>query len=140
MRTAAALLSKSRSVSGLADVVFATGLADAPVPVDAETRTALGLEAVAHAELAAGRGALRVLLLQLTADAALREALQRAARRLSSRAPHVLWLVAAVDAAGRHAAIVGWSGGAHAPRVASFLWETDRVVDSDAETLCALRS
>lgn len=138
MRTAAALLSSSRSATGLADVVLATGLVSAPVTVDPATQNALGLESVHGAELAAGIGSLRVLILHLSGDASLRESLQLVARRLSARAPHVLWLVAAVDAPGSSAAIIGWSAGAHAPLVASFLWEPERVVDSDAETLCAL--
>jgi SAM-dependent methyltransferase len=94
---------------------------------------------VQRAELAAGQGSLRVLLLQVKSDAPFRDAIQRAAHRLSSRAPHVLWLVAAVDGAGSQAAIVGFAG-APTPRLASFLWETGRIVDSDAETLCALAS
>jgi SAM-dependent methyltransferase len=138
MRTAAALLSSSRSVAGLADVVHAAGLATAPVDVDDATRIALRLESARYAALAAGTGSLRVLLLELNDAVSLREALQRLSRRLSSRAPHVLWLVAAVDSAGANAGIVGWSGGDGPRRVASFLWETDRIVDSDAETLCAL--
>lgn len=138
MRTAAALLSSSRSIAGLADVVRATELAGSPVPIDACTRDALGIGRDARAELAAGQGVLRVLLVQLEAHAILREALQRMARRLASRAPHVLWLVAVVDARGDSAAIAGWFAGDNAPRIASFLWETTRVVDSDAETLCAL--
>jgi hypothetical protein len=67
----------------------------------------------------------------------LREHLHRLARRLASRAPHVLWLVAAVDPVAGQAGIVALSAAA-GPRVAAFLWEPARVVDSDAETLCAL--
>src|SRR6185436_2569935 len=62
----------------------------------------------------------------------------RIARRLTSSAPHVLWLIGAIEAGGARAAIVVWSAGDRSPRVASFVWEPNGVVDSDAETLCAL--
>src|SRR5919201_773942 len=127
MRTAAALLSSSRSIRGLADALSATGLAQASAPIDAATRSALGIDALDFVELAAGVGSLRVVLGQFRMGVSLREELQRAARRLSSRAPHVLWLLAAVDASGTNAAIVGWSSGVQ-PRLACFLWEKDRVV------------
>src|SRR5437762_7542023 len=138
MRASAALLSSSRSIVGLAELVRAAGFASASIDLDAATRQTLRLDGVRRAELAAGAGAIRILLLELSDEVPLRDSLQRLSRRLSSRAPHVLWIVAAVDARGRNAAIVGWAGGDGAHRVASFLWETDRVVDSDAETLCAL--
>ena len=137
MRAAAALLSSSRSIVGLAEVLRATGLASASIDLDATTRQALRLDGARRAELAAGAGPVRILLLELGEDVPLRDSLQRLSRRLSSRAPHVLWIVAAVDARGRNAGIVGWAGDG-AGRIASFLWETERVVDSDAETLCAL--
>jgi hypothetical protein len=139
MRAAATLLSASGSITGLADVVRAAGLADAPVDLDHTLRVAIGVDGVRRAEIAAGRGTLRVLLLHLHGDAS-RETLGRIARRLASRAPHVLWLVAAAGGDARTCALVAWTFAEHARRFACFLWETDRVVDSDAETLCALGS
>src|SRR5438874_2119161 len=109
MRTAAGLLSSSRSIRGLSDALSATGLAHAPVAIDAAARDALGVDTLQCVEMAAGLGSLRILFAQVSRDVPLRDELQRAARRLSSRAPHVLWLVAAVDARGANAAIVGWS-------------------------------
>jgi hypothetical protein len=138
MRVAAALLTASRSLRGLADVIHAAGLAGAPVEVDASTRDALALDGMKRLELAAGLGMVRVLLAQLDIDVPLRVSLPRVSRQLSTRAPHIRWLVAAVDAAGANAGIVGWTTSDRGPRLASFLWETGRVVDSDAETLCAL--
>ncbi len=116
----------------------AAGLSSAPIGIDAATGQSLGLDSGWRAELAAGSGSVRVLLLEAPRETPMREALQRLARRLSARAPHVLWLLGAVDASGANAAIVGWSIAEHSPRVAAFLWEPDHVVDSDAETLCAL--
>ena len=127
-------------MAGLADVIRASGLADAPVDIDPDTIAALGLDGIGHAELAAGHGGrstIRVLLLELQ-DSVSRDALERIARRLSARAPHVLWFVAVVGGDRRTCSIVTWTAGNAAPRIARFLWEVDHVVDSDAETLCAL--
>ncbi|MEK7402905.1 MAG: N-6 DNA methylase [Gemmatimonadota bacterium] len=140
MRGAAALLSAARTPDGVWEVVRATGLASAPVAVDDDMRAALRLGGAQQARIAGGVGSFRVLALQLDEGATLREALQRIARRLTSSAPHVLWLVGAVERSGERAAIVAWSGSERSARVASFVWEPDRVVDSDAETLCALAS
>jgi len=138
MRSAAALLSAAASLKGLKEVVHASGFADTGLDVSPLLRDAVGLEIAREMELSAGVGSIRVLLLQLQTGLTVRDALQRIARRLSTRAPHVLWIVAAVDDAGANAGIVAWSTAVSGPRVASFLWETSRVVDSDAETLCAL--
>ncbi|MEX2152451.1 MAG: N-6 DNA methylase [Gemmatimonadaceae bacterium] len=144
MRAAAALLSSSRSLESLAAVVRAAVPFDDLGAIDRATHDALGLGGVGEldgwkrAELAAAMGCVRVLVLQLGTDESIREALQRLARRFTSRAPHVLWLVAAIDRSGANAGIVAWSFETQAARVASFLWEPDRVFDSDAETLCAL--
>lgn len=137
MRAAAVLLSSSRSFAALKRVVEATGLFATAAPVDAPTRVALGMEHAAKVELARGTGALCLLLLEIHGLHGPRESLQRIARRLEARAPHVLWLVALVDEQGTHAGFVGWTSGDRI-RIATFLWEPDRVVDSDAETLCAL--
>jgi hypothetical protein len=140
MRAAAALLSASGSVAGLADVVRAANLGGEPFSVDRRTREALGIAVEGRAELAAGVGEIRTLLLELPDVVSLRDALQQVARRLATRAPHVLWVVAAVDTTGAHAGLVAWTRESTQERLASFLWEPDHVVDSDAETLSALAS
>ena len=138
MRAAAAALTAATTTEGLRGVIRAAGIAGDAVPLDAVALAALGAEDSAAAELIAGVGGIRVLLLAgIPGDVSLREHLQRLSRRLASRAPHVLWLVAALDAGGASAGVLTVSAAA-GPRVAAFLWEPARVVDSDAETLCAL--
>lgn len=138
MRAAAAALGAAATTDGLRAVIRAAGIAGESVPLDAAARAALGADHAAAAELVAGVGGIRVLVLSGLPDAvSLRGALQRLSRRLASRAPHVLWLVAAVDSRGGSAGILAVSAAA-GPRVAAFLWEPAHVVDSDAETLCAL--
>jgi hypothetical protein len=139
MRAAAATLSSAHTIEGLSEVVRAAGLASTFAFVNRAEREALGLEAARPLQLAAGIGSTRVLLVEL-GDSSLRDELQRVARRLQSRAPHVLWLIAALDVNGGHAAIAAVVDDARGARLASFLWEPTRVLASDAETLCALAS
>jgi hypothetical protein len=137
MRAATALLQSAHSLDRLLDVVRAAGLCGELVEVDEETRKSLDIREIAPL-LGAGPGIVRLLAFQVRGDRAFREALQRVARRLTGRAPHVLWFMAAIDREARSAAVIGLSRGNASPRVASFVWEPDSVVDSDAETLCAL--
>jgi hypothetical protein len=139
MRAATALLESARSLDGLVDVVRAAGLCGELVDVDDATRASLDMRE-GEPRIGAGPGAVRLIAFRVLGDVAFREALHRVARRLVGRAPHVLWFVAALDQHARSVAILGLSGGSASPRVASFAWEPDNVVDSDAETLCALKA
>ena len=138
MRAAAAVLGAASTTEGLRSVVRAAGISGERVRLDADALAALGAGEAEGGELIAGVGEIRVLhVWGPPGSAPLRDYLQRLSRRLAARAPHVLWLVAAVDARATHAGICALTGGA-GPRLAAFFWEPARVVDSDAETLCAL--
>jgi hypothetical protein len=138
MRAAAALLSTVRSIADLSEIVRATGIAKDTIDLDGEAADSLRLQGASALRMAAGCGAIRVLIAELAPDAALREWLPRTARSLASRAPHVLWLIAATTPEADQALLAGWSSGSHGIRIASLTWEPSHVVDSDAETLCAL--
>lgn len=125
-------------MAGLSDVARTAGLDAESFTPDSEALRQLGLEEWSHVAIGAGPGAIRFLILQLGTDARLRDALHASARRLATRSPHVLWLLFAIDASGAQAGMVAWSREDHAVRFTSFLWEPAHVVDSDAETLCAL--
>ncbi|HET7619224.1 MAG TPA: N-6 DNA methylase, partial [Vicinamibacterales bacterium] len=137
MRAAATVLAGATTRDGLRAVVRAAGIDGESVVLDSTTVETLGIDRP-DAELVAGVGEIRVLLVPDVPDGVpLRDFLQRVSRRLAARAPHVLWLVTAIDARGGHAGVLTVSASA-GPRIAAFLWEPARVVDSDAETLCAL--
>ena len=138
MRAAAALLSTARSESDLSGLVTTLGIAGESFELDANDVAGLQLESVSTTRLAAGTGSIRALITRLDASARLRNWLPQAARSLSAQAPHVLWIVVAIDAAGENAAIVAWTNGGRGPRLASLMWEPAHVAASDAETLCAL--
>ena len=136
MRDAAAVLSSARSIETLIDVLRAAGFRGVATELDDAERAAIGL--AGEAWMIAGVGALRAVV--VPAGGPLRDEVQRIARRLAARAPHVLWVVAVVQLA-EGCVIAVWrlsesAGGG--PRIASFAWEPAAVVDSDAETLCAL--
>lgn len=139
LRDAAALLAGAGSVDGLLGLAAIAGCAGEPAPLDTHARRALGLgDSIADARIAAGPGALRALVLEVADFAPLRELIPRWAGRLSTRTPHVLWLVLATQPATHEVAIAAWTSERRPPRVAAMVANRSRLVDSDAETLRAL--
>ncbi|HEX6058703.1 MAG TPA: DNA methyltransferase [Gemmatimonadaceae bacterium] len=138
MRAAAALLADG-SRDGIAALAGALGFDAPPLPLDAAARAALGLDGdAADARVVRGPGALRALLVEAESGRPLRDRVRRIAVRLSSRAPHHLWLLLARERDGGGVAIAAWGAERTPPRVASLVVQAAHVVASDAETLCAL--
>ena len=141
LRAAAELFASVESIDGLSSIAAAVGCDGVPSPLDLDTRRALGLDTtVVDARIAAGSGALRALLLVVSGDQPLRETLPRIATRLTTRAPHVLWLIILLQPATDVVALSAWNGDRRPPRVAALLVNRRRVVDSDGETLRALHA
>jgi len=110
-----------------------------PLPLDAPSRTALGIPDECRSALVArGPGTLRALLLEMHGDRPVRDVLVALARRMATRAPHLLWLAIATASNGRNVALAAWMPRQSGARVAALVVERTRIVDSDAETLCAL--
>jgi hypothetical protein len=139
IRTAGQLLANAADLDELAAIAATVGCTGTPQPLDLEAVQALGLdESVDAARVAAGPGALRALLLRLRDEAPIREHLVRIAQRLSTRTPHVLWLVAAVQPARGDVAVAAWAGDRRSPRIAALVTNRARVIESDAETMRTL--
>lgn len=142
MRTtssAARLLAAADSLDALAPLAAAIGCDAPPSPLDAATRAALGLPAeLRSARIAAGTGTLRALLIELPRGSSPRDVLSRIATRLASRASHLLWLIAATERGGTRLALATWSADRVPPRLAALLCDRARIVESDAETMCAM--
>ncbi len=138
LHTAADLLSAAATVEHLAPLARVVGASAAPLPLAREARAALGVSDASDARIIAGAGSLRILLLEWPCGAALRERIATAATRLSARAPHLLWLVIAVERAGTALALATWTADRARPRIAALTVDRRHVVPSDAETLCAL--
>jgi len=139
LRAAAVLLAAATDIAALGAIASTVGCAGAPAPLDATARTALGLpDDCQQAWVARGPGTLRALLLDVGGARPMREVISNLARRLSTRAPHLLWLAIACRQSATEVAIAAWSPGQSGPRVSAAIIDRTQIVDSDAETLCAL--
>jgi hypothetical protein len=138
LRAAGQLLTNAVDFDGLAGIAASVGCGGAAEPLDDDALRTLGIDdSVVEARVAAGVGALRALLLRIRDDLPIRNTLSRIASRLSTRAPHVLWLVIGDQWARGDVAIAAWSGDKR-PRVAALVVNRGHVVASDAETLRTL--
>jgi Eco57I restriction-modification methylase len=139
LRAAAGLLAAADSIERLAPLAAVCSCIGAVSPLDASALHSLGLtNLVDDVHVAAGRGALRALLVVVPSGVALRDVLPRLAARLASRAPHCLWLVAATQPTSKRVALMAWSDDRRPPRVSAIIVDRTRVLDSDAETVRAL--
>ncbi len=133
------MLADAGSVEGLHPVLAALGFEIPLEPVDILTRSALGIPAACRdVAIARGAGALRALVVRAPDHLSVRDAARRIATRLAASAPHILWLLIIADSAFAQLAIVAWAGDRKSPRLSALIIDRARVVDSDAETACAL--
>lgn len=132
---AAHLLLPPRDAVGLTPLAAALGFGE-PAPFDEVARDALGLASGdATCLVARGPGALRALLVELPPDRPLRDAVRALAARLTSRTPHLLWVLIGVQPGSAQLTIAAWSPDKRDPRVAALVGTPGRATESDAETL-----
>ncbi|HXL86638.1 MAG TPA: N-6 DNA methylase, partial [Gemmatimonadaceae bacterium] len=141
LERATALLKGANSPEGLAELASHLGFGGQLLPLDAVATSALHLPGTIRAAwIAQGVGSIRGLALNFQDDADLRPNLTAVANALAAHAPQFLWIVIATRSPTRETAIVCWSSSGSRTRIVSLLCNRDRVVESDAETLCALAS
>ncbi len=139
MRSAAALLGAPPGMDALVAIAAVAGCDGASAPLAVEARDAFGFPAAfTDVRVCAGPGSLRALLLRCDSSAAARETVMRVAARLASCTPQLRWLVVAEDERADERVIATWSPSRVPPRVAALSAQRRQLVDSDAETLCAL--
>ncbi|HEX6640220.1 MAG TPA: DNA methyltransferase, partial [Thermoanaerobaculia bacterium] len=139
VRSAAMLLSAASSIERLQPILAGLGFDDGCHPIDTTTRAALRIPAdFRELSIARGAGALRAFVATAPPVLGIRDATMRAASRLASSAPHILWLLVVMDAEREQLALAAWAGGRTPPGIAALIVERSRVVDSDGETLAAL--
>jgi len=139
LTSASALLASLGDPTNLDGLLTELGFTAPALPLDALAKERLALPlSVTHAAVARGQGRLRALVITLDADANAKETLSRIAARLSTRVPQLLWLIVATQRESPLVAIAAWRPATPLPHVAALITYHDRVVDSDAETLCAL--
>src|SRR5688572_1272954 len=105
MRSAAALLSAARSITGLENLIQTTGIAGESIELEADQMSALGIHGASIIHMAARGVGVRVIVAHLSSASPFRDWIQRTARTLTTNAPHVLWLVAVTAADGERAAL-----------------------------------
>lgn len=150
-RRDAATLLAAQDEDALVRIAAACGCTGEPRALDPAGVAALGLECPAGGigagkscgavRVVRGPGVLRALLLDIdSASTPVREMVGRVAIRLARRTPHLAWLCVARwrGADQQQLVVASWSSEGHPPRIAALVVECAAVVDSDAETLCAL--
>ena len=141
LRRARELLAAASTLEHLAGIAREIGFAGPARNLDLATREGIGIPAeVSHVRIIRGAGSARALLLDLGGGTPFKEALTHTASRLAARAPQLLWLLIAMDGERTHVAILTFSRERNPPGIRALLCERARVIDSDAETLCALAS
>jgi hypothetical protein len=139
LERAADLLRGATTLEGVAAILRQLGFAENPLPFDKTAISALGLpENLRAAQIAQGAGALRAMALELEDTPELREILTQVANGLAKHASQFLWLVVAIRRPLPELAIVCWRSVGRRIRIASLVCRPDRIVQSDAETLCTL--
>src|SRR5438105_1319095 len=141
LERAAALLRSASSPDRVAEILSELGFTDPLLPLDRNAVSALGLPAnLRSAHITQAIGALRGLALDIDATCELRETLRHVANALARTASQLLWLVVAFRHAPADLAILCWRSVGSRVRVTSLICRRDRIVQSDAETLCTLAS
>jgi hypothetical protein len=139
VRRAAGLLAASSSIEAAAPLLKMLGFEAEALPLDEAAKSRLGLpECIEDASVVAGEGSLRVLLLNVTGGLDTRELLRLTASKLSARVPHLLWVLLVVNRPCGEISVACWEGGRHPPRIVALIASRHRIVESDADTICAL--
>lgn len=140
LASATSLLASITDIASASPLLNKLGFAGQPTPLDTDSRHRLGLPSdIGSPHISRNDGALCALTFTVTATTTteLRATVSRTAARLSQKTPHLLWLIIAIADSGE-IAIATWDPGTPQPRIAALVTHRHRIVDSDAETLCAL--
>jgi hypothetical protein len=139
IRTAASLLERATSLAHARPLLDALGFSHEPLPIDAQLRTALGVDAfVERAQLLAGRGPLRVLLGHVRDSHDVRDAVRRMVLALDRHATGSAWLLCVVHPASHSVTLAVGSRASTpsgSPHIAALHVDTRHVRDSDADTV-----
>ncbi len=131
------LLEGARTSDGLVQCAKAFDFASS-TPVGETLQVKLGLAGLAESfEICEGRGTLRALVARLRHGDPARDTLAAIARQLSTRVPHLLWIVISTDGQ-THVGIAVWRSVGSRIRVHALLADPSRISESDAHTFCAL--
>ena len=119
----------------LAELGFASTLA----PLGDDARETLGLSGISgEIRITRGIGAIRAIVVCAGPGEDTRSCLRILASRLGSRAPQLLWVAVALDSRAGEVGIAALDSTRAGGRASALVTKLSDVVDSDAETVCAL--
>ena len=133
------MLAAPPGIEALAAIAALAGCDGDSATLAPSAREALGLPAaLLDVRVRPGPGSLRALLVRCDATTSPRQSVLQIAARLASRTPQLRWIAIAEDPAADERVIATWTPTRVPPRVAALSTQRARLVDSDAETLCAI--
>lgn len=139
LAAAARLLDDALSREGITRLLNELGFQSAPITLTKEEACSIGLPAENDRFLvSAGLGSRRVVSFTVQPGTELRPEVARISSRLVSRAPHLLWTIAARDTDRGEFALAACEPGKSGTRVVALVAHPGRIVDSDSETICSL--
>ena len=139
LAAATRLLASALSPEGASRLLEELGFQSTPITLTKEEASSIGLPADDNRFLlSAGLGSRRVLIFAVPEGIDLRPEVARIASRLISRAPHLLWAIAAVDHSRGQIALAACEPAKSGARVVALVAQPGQIVDSDSETICAL--
>lgn len=139
LSSAAHLLASAATPTAVDALLATLGFTSPAHPLDLDALHTLGVtDAILSARVARGIGTLRALHIELAPTADPRTTLSHTATRLTRNVPQHLWLLVATQQNSSLIAIAAWPANVATPRVLALIAHYDRIVESDAETLCAL--
>jgi hypothetical protein len=127
LRSAAILLANTTSVDCTGPLLAELGFSDQLALLDDDTRDRLGITAeLEAAHMSLGPGAMRALVAESVGSRPVREIAGRLAGRLSSRTPHILWVLVILRRTPGEIAIAAWYTGRSTPRVVALVATQER--------------
>ncbi len=133
------LLDNCADPKGLVEVFRELGFVTGPIELTPEEAGSIGLpENEGPFSILQGQGGLRAILFDVKERGQLRLVVAQIAARVVSRAPHLLWILGALDIGGGEVGIAACDPGKSKARVAALVARPGHIVASDAETLCTL--
>ena len=139
LAAAARLLDNALSDEGISRLLNELGFQSPSITLTAEEASSIGLPAEGGRFLvSAGSGSRRIVSFSIATGTYLRPEVARIASRLISRAPHLLWAIAARDLDRGEFALAACEPAKSGARVVALVAHPGQIVDSDSETICAL--
>ncbi|MEP6507446.1 MAG: DNA methyltransferase, partial [Gemmatimonadales bacterium] len=136
---AARFLQDATSLEGITRLLAQLGFDSRSIALTKEEAASIGLPAKDNCfTITQGKDSRRALTFAISGESELRPEISRVANRLAARAPHLLWVITAFDQKREEFAVAATEPRKSGARVVALVAKPHQIVDSDAETICAL--